>query len=210
MPLALAQAADVPAPQDTFGFTRLFDGKTLDGWKLVGGVGPGYVPQDGILDCPADGGGNLFTEKEYSDFVFRFEFKLSAAGNNGIGIRAPLQGDAAYMGMELPSARRLRPLTTPIWKPGQYHSSIYKVVAGQARLTESGRASGIRKKSRRSAATSRSSVNGMVTVDANLNDVSDPRHLRRASRLSPRDVAMSAFLGTAPAMPSSAISLSKT
>jgi len=82
------------------GFVRIFDGKTLNGWTLVGGVGPGYVPKDGILDCPSDGGGNLFTEKEYSDFAFKFEFKLESGSNNGIGIRAPLQGDAAYVGME--------------------------------------------------------------------------------------------------------------
>src|SRR5258708_7410647 len=78
------------------GFVNLFDGKTLTGWTLMGGSGPGYVPKDGILDVPADGGGNLFTEKEYSDFVFRFEFKLFPGSNNGVGIRAPLQGDAAY------------------------------------------------------------------------------------------------------------------
>src|SRR5437763_607300 len=82
------------------GFVSLFDGKTLTGWTLVGGVGPGYVPKDGILVCPADGGGNLFTEKEYSDFVFRFEFKLEPGSNNGIGLRAPLSGDSAYVGME--------------------------------------------------------------------------------------------------------------
>ncbi len=59
------------------GFTSLFDGKTLNGWKLVGGHGPGYVVQDNKIVCPADGGGNLFTEKEYGNFVFRFEFLLT-------------------------------------------------------------------------------------------------------------------------------------
>src|SRR5687767_4373843 len=83
------------------GFTPLFDGKTLNGWKLMGKHGRGYVVENGVLICPKDGGGNLYTEKEYSDFVFRFEFKLEDGSNNGVGIRAPLEGDAAYVGMEI-------------------------------------------------------------------------------------------------------------
>ena len=39
---------------DEAGFTSLFDGKTLKGWKLVGGHGPGYVVQDSKIVCPAD------------------------------------------------------------------------------------------------------------------------------------------------------------
>ena len=38
---------------------------------------------------------------EYADFSFRFDFKLAAGGNNGVGIRAPLEGDPAYAGMEI-------------------------------------------------------------------------------------------------------------
>ena len=83
------------------GFVSSFDGQTLKGWTLVDGKGPGYVVKDGLLVCPKDGGGNLFTEKEYSNFVFRFEFRTEPAGNNGVGIRAPLKGDAAYARMEI-------------------------------------------------------------------------------------------------------------
>lgn len=112
------------------GFTSLFDGKSLNGWTIVGKRGPGYVPQDGIIVCPANGGGNLFTEKTYSDFIFRFEFKLSPGGNNGVGIRTPLQGNAAYVGMEIqllddpaPQYKNLRPV--------QYCGSIYDVFAAK-------------------------------------------------------------------------------
>src|SRR5688500_10903232 len=55
------------------GFVSLFDGKSLDGWQ---GSTKGYVVEDGVIVCKPDGGGNLYTEKEYSDFVFRFDFKL--------------------------------------------------------------------------------------------------------------------------------------
>ena len=78
---AEAKAQDAKTTTVEKGFVALFDGKSLNGWKLIRGHGPGYVVKDGVLVCPADGGGNLFTEKEYSNFVFRFEFKTEVFGS---------------------------------------------------------------------------------------------------------------------------------
>jgi hypothetical protein len=103
-----------------------FDGKSLAGWKLVGGEGPGYVVQDGAIVCPKDGGGNLFLEKEFADFAFSVEFQTEPGGNNGIGIRAPWEGDAAYVGMEVQVLDDYDPLYAQLL-PGQYCGSIYKV-----------------------------------------------------------------------------------
>ena len=100
--LSLALAPALVAQQAEAGFTSLFDGKTLAGWTLVGGHGEGYGVKDGVLFCAKGGGGKLLTDKEYSDFVLRFEFRMPPEGsNNGLGIRAPSEGDAAYQGMEL-------------------------------------------------------------------------------------------------------------
>src|SRR6266550_4713837 len=38
------------------GFTSLFNGKTLDGWTLVGKHGDGYGVKDGVLYCAKGGG----------------------------------------------------------------------------------------------------------------------------------------------------------
>ena len=108
-------------------FLPLFNGKNLDGWRLMGGVGPGYVVEDGKIVCPSDGGGNLFTEKEYSNFVFRFEFRTEPAGNNGVGIRAPLAGAAAYAGMEIQILDNEAPQYKDL-RPTQYHGSVYDVI----------------------------------------------------------------------------------
>ena len=54
----------------------MFDGKSLAGWKQMDKRGEGYGVKDGVIYCAKGGGGRLFTEKEYSDFVFKFEFKL--------------------------------------------------------------------------------------------------------------------------------------
>lgn len=78
-------------------WTELFNGKDLTNWQ---GDTEKYVVKDSILICEA-GGKVLETEKEYSDFVFQFEFKLTESGNNGLGIRVPPGGHAAYDGMEL-------------------------------------------------------------------------------------------------------------
>lgn len=113
---------------DEDGFTPLFDGKTLDGWKLVGKHGAGYVVRDGKIVCAADGGGNLFTEKEYSDFTLRFEFLLEAGANNGIGIHAPFEGDAAYQGMEIQVLDDTDKKYKGVIRPEQYHGSVYGVI----------------------------------------------------------------------------------
>ncbi len=109
------------------GFVRLFDGKTLNGWQ---GAVNGYKAEKGVLVCLKESGGKLLTTKEYGDFIFRFEFKLEPGANNGIGLRAPLEGDPAYTGMEIQvldddheSYKSLRPY--------QYHGSIYGVVAAK-------------------------------------------------------------------------------
>ena len=53
-------------------FVSVFNGTDLTGWV---GDTKGYVVENGEMVCKP--GGNIFVEKEYSDFVFRFEFKLT-------------------------------------------------------------------------------------------------------------------------------------
>jgi len=119
-----ALAAEEPVA-DEEGFISLFDGETLTGW--IGAV-EGYAVEDGALVCVPDKGGNLYTEQEYADFTLRFDFKLTAGANNGLGIRAPMEGDAAYVGMEL----QILDDTAEVYanlQPYQYHGSVYGVVA---------------------------------------------------------------------------------
>lgn len=178
---ALALAGLTHAPEAVGaepGFTSLFDGRTLSGWKLVGGKAEGYVVKDGVIVCPATGGGNLFTEKEYANFVFRFEFKLTENANNGVGIRAPLEGDAAYLGMEIQVLDDNGPQYKDKIQPWQYHGSIYDVVAARrASLKPTGQwnEEEIMADGRRVKVT----VNGEVIVDANLNDVTNPETIHK-------------------------------
>jgi hypothetical protein len=72
-------------------------------------------------------GNNLFSREEFSDFILRFEFQLTPGGNNGLGIRSPITGDAAYEGMELQILDNEAAVYKDL-KVYQYHGSIYGTI----------------------------------------------------------------------------------
>lgn len=160
------------------GFTSLFDGQTLDGWKLVGAQGGGYGVTNGVIYCARGGGGNLLTEKEYADFVLRFEFKLEDGSNNGVGIRAPLDGDAAYAGMEIQILEEGAALRGKWGKlrEEQYHGSVYDLIAakrGALKPPGEWNTEEITARGRHIKVV----VNGQTILDADLNSVTDPEKL---------------------------------
>jgi hypothetical protein len=111
------------------GFQVLFDGTNMYGWQ---GNLVNYSIEDGcIVMNPNKGGGkahgNLYTKDEYGDFVFRFEFQLTPAANNGLGIRTPMEGDPAYNGMELQILDNEHPVYRNLTEY-QYHGSVYGVI----------------------------------------------------------------------------------
>jgi len=109
------------------GFQVLFDGSNLDHWV---GNKTSYKVDNGTILVDPDGdkgGGNLYTAKEYSDFIFRFEFQLTPGANNGLGIHAPLEGDAAYVGKELQILDNTAEKYADL-KKYQYHGSVYGVI----------------------------------------------------------------------------------
>jgi Domain of Unknown Function (DUF1080) len=128
------KAREIPADEanallakiDGEGFTSLFNGKDLTGWA---GAVDKYEVHDGAIRCKPKNGGVLHTDKEFKDFVARVEFRLPPGGNNGLAIRYPGHGDAAYDGMT-----ELQVLDTEheMYKtidPRQAHGSAYGMVA---------------------------------------------------------------------------------
>lgn len=159
-----------PSPEEAEqGFTSLFDGKTMEGWQ---GTTDGYVPENGVLVCKKKGGGKLFTTKEYADFILRFEFKLEPGGNNGIAIRAPMEGRPSRAGMEIQviddDAPRYKNL-----KPYQYHGSIYGLVpAKRGHLKPAGEWNC--EEILCDGSHVRVTLNGTVIVDADLSKIDKP------------------------------------
>lgn len=119
-----APAPPPPPKADAEGFIPLVLDKELTGWT---GSTKGYDFENGVLVCDEKRGGMILTEKEYADFVIRFDFKLSPGGNNGLAIRTPLGVNPAYGGMEIQILDNRAEKHAKL-QPYQYHGSIYGVV----------------------------------------------------------------------------------
>ncbi|WP_298852153.1 DUF1080 domain-containing protein [uncultured Sphingomonas sp.] len=94
---AAAQAADAPAPVPA-GFTSLFDGKTLNGWRGDPNV---WSVRDGAITASSAEGLKyntfLILDKPYTDFEIRFKYRFATAqGNSGLQIRSG-QTDGNYV-----------------------------------------------------------------------------------------------------------------
>ncbi|MAT15011.1 MAG: glycosyl hydrolase [Planctomyces sp.] len=113
-------------------FVSLFNGKDLTGWHHTDGATveteniTGYVVDDGIVRCDK-GGKFLYTPEKYKNFVFKLEYRLPPAGNNGVGIRANVPGNPAFDGMEI----QLLDDTAEVYKTledYQYNGSVYGIL----------------------------------------------------------------------------------
>jgi len=71
------------------GWKLLFDGKSFEGWRNYKekGVRKGWSIEDGIMKH-TKGGKDLMTVKQYEDFEFKLEWKISEGGNSGIFVGA--------------------------------------------------------------------------------------------------------------------------
>jgi hypothetical protein len=73
------------------GWTNLFDGKTLNGWKKITGTAD-YQIEDGVIvgiTVPNSPNTFLVTEKEYGDFLLELEVKIEdTTSNSGIQFRS--------------------------------------------------------------------------------------------------------------------------
>ena len=101
------------------GFESIFNGKDWTGWK---GPTDKNVIENGVI---LSNHGTVFTEKEYADFTVMFDFLLPPAGNNGLALRYPGEGDTAYTGLcELQVLDSESPKYATLHAT-QYHASVY-------------------------------------------------------------------------------------
>lgn len=83
------------AKQD--GWQDLFDGKTLNGWKVLNqdwtnpDVKPDFYVENNMLICNTvmnNEGGYLVTEKSYGNFILEFDVKIDTSLNSGLQCRS--------------------------------------------------------------------------------------------------------------------------
>jgi len=90
---------ETPGPE----FYSLFNGSDMSGWKL--GVEPeesSWSAVDGVIHCKGEPRNPylILTEKDYENFEFYAEFKVSRGCNSGIFYHVPLAGRQSRLGFE--------------------------------------------------------------------------------------------------------------
>ena len=159
--------AEVPT-----GFTPLFNGKDLTGWKVLNGKMELWGADKGILFVDGKGGGWLMTEKEYDNFELRLEFKVPKMGNSGVALRL-----AAPWAIRLTWAWRSRFWMTRITRgkglrPAQHTGSIYDVLPPTEEGLKANKPFGEWNTYKITAQGRKVTIelNGVKAVDANLDD----------------------------------------
>src|SRR5246127_1735797 len=89
--LLFTPAAAAQAPTGS-GWTPLFNGNDLTGWKKNGDEK--WVVDRGTILCASTANkyGYLTTEKTYKNFVLRLKFKGEAEGNSGLFVHSRITG----------------------------------------------------------------------------------------------------------------------
>ena len=109
--------------QSGAGWTPLFDGKTLNGWRRLAGTASFQVQNGEIVGTTVNNSGNTFlaTDKEFRDFILEMDVQIDdTSSNSGIQVRshydpAGHEGKGLVYGKQFeidPSSRR--------WSGGVY------------------------------------------------------------------------------------------
>ena len=98
--MAKLNDAHLSPEEQAEGFAPLFNGKDLNGWKIIGPE-EGWEVQNGLMVCNGEGRGWIRPKATYTDFVLRLDYRNSAGGNSGIFLRTSEEGRPAYQGMEI-------------------------------------------------------------------------------------------------------------
>lgn len=110
------------------GFAPIFEQGSADEFAAnFEGARDSYEVVDGAIRCKQGQGGTVYTKESFGDFHARLQFRLPPGGNNGLAIRYPGAGDAAYDAIEVQvlddTAAKYATL-----QPWQYHGSLYGLV----------------------------------------------------------------------------------
>jgi len=113
----LVNQSPARADDDDKGFVKLFDGKSLDGWKVnVFGKDDGkvFTVKDGAIVVSGKPNGYFYTEKSYKNYVLRFDWKFSKDGNSGLLMHIQGHGKSWPRSLEIQGEQRTHASIIPI------------------------------------------------------------------------------------------------
>jgi hypothetical protein len=116
------------------GYSSLFDGHTLAGWRGAGqDAATCWKVEDGNLICTGQKGPWLRSAREYGDFNLRFDYQVAPSGNSGVYVRVPESGlhhrsddTLPQAGFEVQILDDFAPRHAKL-KPYQFCGSIYDI-----------------------------------------------------------------------------------
>ena len=117
------------------GFTPMFNGKDLTGWKNAEKQSASWKVEDGLLHYTGKGGGNLQSEKKYKDMEMWVDWKITKGGDSGIYLRGQPQvqiwdnpeGSGTLWNNPKDTPGKL-PLVVADRKPGEWNTFYIKMV----------------------------------------------------------------------------------
>jgi hypothetical protein len=117
------------------GFTALFNGKDLTGWKVDKTQAQSWKVEDGTIHYTGKGGRNLATAKDYKNFELWVDWKITPKGDSGIYLRGQPQvqiwdnpeGSGTLWNNPKDTPGRL-PLVVADRKPGEWNTFYIKMV----------------------------------------------------------------------------------
>ena len=84
---------ELTATEKSAGWTLLFVGHGLDGWRNYKKQGPpakGWVVDEGCLHhLPKGGGGDIISDKDFNSFDLEWDWKVAAGANSGLKYCVP-------------------------------------------------------------------------------------------------------------------------
>ena len=103
--LTVQAADDKESPPNTLtaqetkdGWKLLFDGKSLDGWRVFKKQdAKGWTIKDGLLYLEKPGSGDLITKDKFGNFELSVDWKVESGNNSGILYRVSEEGSTTYI-----------------------------------------------------------------------------------------------------------------
>lgn len=128
------------------GFSALFNGTDLTGWKNAAKQAASWKVEEGLLHYTGKGGQNLRTEKNYKNFEMWVDWKITKSGDSGIYLRGQPQVQiwdnkegSGGLWNNPPKSPGKEPLVVADKKPGEWNTFYIKMVGDKVTVKLNGK-----------------------------------------------------------------------
>jgi len=119
-------------PPEEKPWQTLFNGKDLAGWTVQDGKLDNWTALNGVLTTQGKDKGWLMTEKEYTDYEVRLEYRMVLRTNSGVALRTPLAQNPVTKGLEI---QIIDDAHEPNLKPDQASGALFGIIPSIRPLT---------------------------------------------------------------------------